>query len=182
MNSDWKKAKLGSLIKFSSGGTPNKSNPAYWNGTIPWISAKTMKNDKIETSDLFITDEGLKKGSKLAQRGSLLLLVRGSGLFNGISICYVEKPVAYNQDVKCIESMSEIENKYLFYWFKANANYLKNKLELTSIGAGKFDTKFLSDLDILFPKVETRHKIISIADSITNKIEINNNINKNLAA
>ena len=181
MNSDWKKAKLGSLIKFSSGGTPNKSNPAYWNGTIPWISAKAMKNDKIETSDLFITDEGLKKGSKLAQRGSLLLLVRGSGLFNGISICYVEKPVAYNQDVKCIESMSEIENKYLFYWFKANANYLKNKLELTSIGAGKFDTKFLSDLDILFPKVETRHKIISIADSITNKIEINNNINKNLA-
>lgn len=182
MRSDWKEAKLGALIKFSSGGTPNKKNAAYWGGNIPWISAKTMKEEVIETSDLFITEDGLVHGSKMAPSGSLLLLVRGSGLFNGIPVCYVKSPVAYNQDVKCLESISEVENKYIFYWLKANSEYLRKKLEFTSIGAGKFDTTFLSNLDVSYPGRESRKKIVEIADNISDKIRLNNRINENLAA
>ena len=180
MKSNWKEERLGSLVRFSSGGTPNKNNPDYWNGTIPWISAKNMKSEVIETSDLSITEEGLIHGSKIAPKGSLLLLVRGSGLFNGIPVCYLEKAVAYNQDVKCIESTSELENKYLFYWLKANSGYLRKKIEFTSIGAGKFDTRFLSNLVVRFPDKVTRKKIIDIADNISDRININRKINENL--
>lgn len=181
MKSNWKEERLGSLVRFSSGGTPNKNNPSYWNGTIPWISAKNMKSEVIETSDLSITEEGLIHGSKIAPKGSLLLLVRGSGLFNGIPVCYLENAVAYNQDVKCIESTSELENKYLFYWLKANSGYLRKKIEFTSIGAGKFDTRFLSNLVVRFPDKVTRKKIIDIADNISDRININRKINENLA-
>ena len=180
MKSNWKEERLGSLVRFSSGGTPNKNNPSYWNGTIPWISAKNMKSEVIETSDLSITEEGLIHGSKIAPKGSLLLLVRGSGLFNGIPVCYLENAVAYNQDVKCIESTSELENKYLFYWLKANSGYLRKKIEFTSIGAGKFDTRFLSNLVVRFPDKVTRKKIIDIADNISDRININRKINENL--
>lgn len=180
MKFSWKEEKLGSLVKFSSGGTPNKNNPSYWNGSIPWISAKNMKSEVIGTSDLTITEEGLIHGSKIAPKGSLLLLVRGSGLFNGIPVCYLENAVAYNQDVKCIESTSELENKYLFYWLKANSSYLRKKLEFTSIGAGKFDTRFLSNLVVRFPDKATRKRIIDIADNISDRININKKINENL--
>ena len=180
MKSNWKEERLGSLVRFSSGGTPNKNNPDYWNGTIPWISAKNMKSEVIETSDLSITEEGLIHGSKIAPKGSLLLLVRGSGLFNGIPVCYLENAVAYNQDVKCIESTSELENKYLFYWLKANSGYLRKKIEFTSIGAGKFDTRFLSNLVVRFPDIVTRKKIIDMADNISDRININKKINENL--
>ena len=180
MKSNWKEERLGSLVRFSSGGTPNKNNPSYWNGTIPWISAKNMKSEVIETSDLSITEEGLIHGSKIAPKGSLLLLVRGSGLFNGIPVCYLENAVAYNQDVKCMESTSELENKYLFYWLKANSGYLRKKIEFTSIGAGKFDTRFLSNLVVRFPDKVTRKKIIDIADNISDRININRKINENL--
>ena len=180
MKSNWKEERLGSLVRFSSGGTPNKNNPDYWNGTIPWISAKNMKSEVIETSDLSITEEGLIHGSKIAPKGSLLLLVRGSGLFNGIPVCYLENAVAYNQDVKCIESTSELENKYLFYWLKANSGYLRKKIEFTSIGAGKFDTRFLSNLVVRFPDKVTRKKIIDMADNISDRININKKINENL--
>ena len=180
MKSNWKEERLGSLVRFSSGGTPNKNNPDYWNGTIPWISAKNMKSEVIETSDLSITEEGLIHGSKIAPKGSLLLLVRGSGLFNGIPVCYLENAVAYNQDVKCIESTSELENKYLFYWLKANSGYLRKKIEFTSIGAGKFDTRFLSNLVVRFPDKVTRKKIIDIADNISDRININRKIHENL--
>ena len=178
----WKTEKLGNLVKFSSGGTPSKMRQEYWNGDIPWISAKTMKTERISSSELFITQEGLNRGSKLAPKGSLLLLTRGSGLFNGIPICYVEKPVAYNQDIKCIESVSEIENEFIYYWLKAQSDTLQKQLDVTGIGAGKFDTKFLQNLLVSYPDWLTRKKIIAFANNITGKVCINNAINENLAA
>ena len=176
----WQTKKLGELVKFYSGGTPNKKIDSYWNGDVPWVSAKTMKSERISTSELFITQEGLEHGSKLAPEGSLLLLVRGSGLFNGIPICYVEKPVAYNQDVKCINSCSEVENEYIYYWLKANSIYLQKKLDVTGIGAGKFDTRFLSELDVSYPDKPTRRILIDLANNLTDKLTVNEAINGNL--
>ncbi|MBO5129167.1 MAG: restriction endonuclease subunit S [Oscillospiraceae bacterium] len=180
MRYNWETRPLGELVKFSSGGTPSKKNPEYWNGNIPWISAKTMKDERLSTSDLMISAEGLAAGSKLAPVGSLLLLTRGSGLFNGIPLCIVEKPVAFNQDVKCIESCADVSNKFIFYWLKSQEEYLKAKLEVTGIGAGKFDTKFLQELNVPIPCKEDRDKIVSIAESISKKIIINTKINDNL--
>ena len=49
-----------------------------------------------------ITDLGLKKGSKLAPKNSILILVRGSMLFKKIPMGMALKDVAFNQDVKSI--------------------------------------------------------------------------------
>lgn len=182
MKSDWEIRPLGELVKFSSGGTPSKRNPEYWNGTIPWISAKTMKDERLSTSDLLITEEGLASGSRLAPVGSLLLLTRGSGLFNGIPVCIVEKPVAFNQDVKCIESCTDVSNLFVFYWLKSQEQYLRAKLDVTGIGAGKFDTKFLQELSVPIPPKKEREKIVAIAEAISKKIIVNTQINDNLAA
>ena len=67
---------LGENTVWSSGGTPIKSNNIYWNGDIPWISAISMKMDRIFDSVLYITEIGLKLDSRLAEKGSVLLLVR----------------------------------------------------------------------------------------------------------
>ncbi len=41
---EWKPTSLDELVDIRSGGTPSKANPAFWNGSIPWVSAKDMKN------------------------------------------------------------------------------------------------------------------------------------------
>ena len=46
MEYKWETKPLGELVTFSSGGTPSKKNSNYWGGTIPWISAKTMKDER----------------------------------------------------------------------------------------------------------------------------------------
>jgi len=180
MTSEWKTSKLGDLVTFTSGGTPSKKKEEYWNGSIPWISAKTMKTERISTSDLMITEEGLKNGSRLAPEGSILFLIRGSGLFNGIPVCLVEKAVAFNQDVKCITSCSEIENKYIFYWLLSQSRTLSAMVGVTTIGAGKFDMDMIKNLEISYPNPETRHEIVRIADAISKKIHLNTAINENL--
>ncbi len=182
--SEWKTYRLGDIIQLKSGGTPDKSNSDYWGGSIPWISAKSMYDDFISTSDLFITEEGLHAGSKIAKKDSILLLTRGSGLFNRIPVCYVVSDVAYNQDVKNIvlkkESITSI--KFLYYWLYGNKELLSSMLETTGIGAGKIDTKRFLNLSISLPSQREQARYIYLMDLLFDKIELNRRINANLEA
>lgn len=182
--SEWKTYRLGDIIQLKSGGTPDKSNPDYWGGSIPWISAKSMYDDFISTSDLFITEEGLQAGSKIAKKDSILLLTRGSGLFNRIPVCYVVSDVAYNQDVKNIvlkqEDVTSI--KFLYYWLYGNKELLSSMLETTGIGAGKIDTKRFLNLSISLPSQKEQARYIHVMDLLFDKIELNRRINANLEA
>lgn len=180
MKSEWTYRPLGELVSFASGGTPSKKRDDYWGGTIPWISAKTLKTENIDTSDLFITEEGLKAGSKIAPKGSILLLTRGSGLFNGIPIARVEKDVAFNQDIKCLDSYGEVENEFIFYWLLSQKDYLMAKVGVAGIGAGKFDLDFLQKLMIPIPSERERKSIVGFASSISEKIRCNAKVNDNL--
>lgn len=182
MKSEWTYRPLGGLVSFASGGTPNKKRNDYWGGTIPWISAKTLKTEHVATSDLFITEEGLKAGSKIAPKGSILLLTRGSGLFNGIPIARVEKGVAFNQDIKCLDSYGEVENEFIFYWLLSQKDYLMAKVGVTGIGAGKFDLDFLQKLMVPIPSERERKSIVGFASSISEKIRCNAAVNDNLYA
>ena len=178
------KQRLGDIVKLTSGGTPSKKNVDYWGGDIPWISAKNMKDEFLSDSSIHITKEGLNHGSRLAPEGSLLLLVRGSGLFNDIPICYVERDVAFNQDVKCIESIEpeKLPNKYIFYWLKSQKYALSQSVGVTTIGAGKFDTDYILNMEIPIPSIEVIEKLVTFFDALTQKIRCNTKINDNLAA
>lgn len=169
---------LGELAEFESGGTPSKKIESYWHGSIPWISAKTLVGDTVYESDLTISKEGLESGSKLAPKGSLLLLTRGSGLFKRIPLAIAEKQVAYNQDIKCINSSAKgISNRYLFYALKALEPAISAMLETTGIGAGKLATDRLKALPIPVLAEDARAKVTSIADCIYDKTSLNARLN-----
>ncbi|EJF10223.1 restriction endonuclease subunit S [Pontibacter sp. BAB1700] len=178
---EFKSYRLGELTEWKSGSTPPKLDQKYWGGTIPWISAKNLTSYAISTSDVFITQEGLDKGSRLANEDSILLLVRGSGLFKDIPVGIVTKPVAFNQDVKAIEvNKSILDPWYLLYWIKGNKAMLNTKLEATGIGAGKFDLNILKELEIKLPPLNIQNKLANIARCWDDKIELNRRMNQTL--
>ena len=179
---EWKEYKLGDLIALNSGGTPDKNNKSYWDGNISWISAKYMYDDYLYSSELKISQEGLANGSRLAPKGSILLLTRGSGLFNRIPVCYTMRDLAYNQDVKCIESSNKelVSTEFLFYWLMGNKDSISAILETTGIGAGKIDTNRLKNIRISLPSKNYQQALIEFAKSLMYKIEVNRRINDNL--
>lgn len=169
---------LGEIAKFESGGTPSKKNKKYWNGSIPWISAKTLVGDTVYESDLAITKEGLEAGSKLAPKGSLLLLTRGSGLFKRIPLAIAGKEVAFNQDIKCVNSaVKGISNRYLFYALTSLEPSISAMLETTGIGAGKLATDRLKALPVPVLDEAARDKVTHFADCIYRKIHLNTKLN-----
>lgn len=177
---EWRTSTLGNITKWLSGGTPSKANSSYWNGKIPWISANVMKLNRLYDSELHISKSGLVNGSKIAPKGSLLLLVRGSELHKRIPICKPLIPMAFNQDVKAIIPDYKIDTDFLLYWFMAYEQLLLRKVESTSIGAGKLDTKMMQDLTILYPEMNEQRAIARILSSLDDKIELNNRMNKTL--
>lgn len=168
---DWEEKKLGEVMKLGSGGTPSKQEPSYWGNDIPWISASSMQGHLFSESKLRITELGLSKGSKLAKKGTILLLVRGSMLYNKIPVGIAERDVAFNQDVKSIIPKFKTSSEFLLQWFLAKQNLLLSMVVGTGIGAGKLDTHDLKRLQINLPILPEQQKIASCLSSIDKKIE-----------
>jgi len=167
----WKPIRLLHITQWSSGGTPSKSEPEYWGGDIPWISASSMKSKFLSDSDLKITAAGSRQSSKLAPENSILLLVRGSMLYKKIPVGITAKNVAFNQDVKCVQVTNETSVPFVYYWLKHSENKLLNMVVGTGIGAGKLETSDLQSMKINLPSIEEQQKIADFLSSVDKKIE-----------
>jgi type I restriction enzyme, S subunit len=184
MSAEWAEFSLGSVTTWLSGGTPNKGNPSFWGGYIPWISANSMYGTRFYDSDLKITESGLVAGSRLAPANSILLLVRGGALHNRLPVGIAGRSLAFNQDVKAlIPDSNRLDPWFLLYWLIGNKKLLLGEIvEETGIGAGKLDTKRMQALPMWLPPLAVQRKIAQIAQSIDDKIDLNRRINQTLEA
>lgn len=155
---EWACATLGSVTRFSSGGTPSKDKASYWNGSIPWISASSMHDMRVFSSDLKVTPQAIGNGTRLAPKGSLLILVRGSMLFKRVPICIVLVDVAFNQDVKALAVCDGVSAEFLLYQLLALSPRIQ--VNETGIGAGKIETDTLAELSICLPSMAEQERIV----------------------
>ena len=167
---EWEKCKLGDVCTFLSGGTPKIDVKEYWNGTIPFVSAISMHDTYILDSKLHISEEGLKHGSRLLTKNNLLLLVRGSMLWNTIPICLNKSDVAFNQDVKGIIANDTINNEFLLYWLKSKEQRLKYMVTGTGLGAGKLDTSDLLSMIVYIPAMKEQDKVARLLSLFDERI------------
>lgn len=166
------KVQLGKLVSFLSGGTPDRSNTEYWSGTIPWISATTLKRIEVTTSDQFVTDRAVRAEGKMAPLNSTLLLVRGSALHSEVRASLVVAPVCFNQDVKALVPSAKLEPKFLTYSIHANASRLLRLVTSAGNTAGVLDTKILKAFEIWLPDRATQRQVVSIFDDIIAELEV----------
>ena len=168
---EWNDYRLRDLCTFHSGGTPSIDNVEYWEGEIPFVSAVAMHNTHIEKTPLTLTEKGLRNGSKQLEAGNLLLLVRGSMLWNKIPICYNDVDVAFNQDVKGIVPNSKTTSLFLLNWIQSHENRIKYMVTGTGIGAGKLDSEDLLALNVKLPSLNEQKKIEKFLSLIDERIE-----------
>ncbi len=141
-----------------------------------------MKTSQLFDSELKITQQGLENGSRLADKDSILLLVRGSELHKRIPVGIATRPVAFNQDVKALRTRPGLTPQFLFYWLLAAEPLLLSKVEHTGIGAGKLDTNVLKNLSFDLPAESEQRAIASVLGSLDDKIELNRRMNETLEA
>ena len=79
-NAKWPMVKLGDVCETTSGGTPLKSKPEYYEGgNIPWLRSGEVSQGFIRESELFITQKGLDNSSaKLLPVNTVLIAMYGA--------------------------------------------------------------------------------------------------------
>jgi type I restriction enzyme S subunit len=113
MPEGWMPRTIRELCDVWSGGTPPKSNSEYWNGAIPWVSGKDLKAPALDDAIDHISAAGVEAGSRLAPQGAVLLLVRGMGLARDLPVAVLNRPMAFNQDIKALVSRGEYSGQFL---------------------------------------------------------------------
>ncbi|MEA3245092.1 MAG: restriction endonuclease subunit S [Gemmatimonadota bacterium] len=109
----WTVRALAQACEIRSGGTPRKSESKFWGGDIPWLSGKDLKRPSLNDAEDHITDLGLHAGSRLAPAGAVMLLVRGMGLAKDLPVATIERPMAFNQDIKALIPRGQLSGSFI---------------------------------------------------------------------
>lgn len=160
---EWPLIELEKMASFRSGGTPSKEVDAYWQGRIPWVSAKDLKADLISDAQLHISEKAVDEtATQIAPVGSILVLVRGMGLANGVPFGEVLSPCAFNQDIKAIVPDTDvILPRFMAHALRQQSAYFARAMETAAHGTLKINSDTLRSVKIPAPNLETQASIVA---------------------
>jgi type I restriction enzyme S subunit len=77
----WELIQLGDCAQLATGGTPSRDQPAYWNGSIPWVKTGEVNYSTITSAEEHITTDGMENSNaRLFPAGTLLVAMYGQGV------------------------------------------------------------------------------------------------------
>jgi type I restriction enzyme, S subunit len=164
---------LGECVTLLSGGTPSKSNPSYWDGEIPWVSCKDMKVDRLHDAEDHITELGAKNGTRLVDRGTILIVVRGMILAKLFPVAIAQRRLAFNQDLKALVCRNGVVSEYLYYWLKAHQHEIVGMADEAAHGTKRLQTDRLLALDVDLPQEDHQRRVAAILSGYDDLIENN---------
>jgi type I restriction enzyme S subunit len=168
----WVEQRLGELCTFSSGGTPSKSNSSYWSGKIPWVSGRDMKSTRLSDSLLHISRTAVEESAtRMAQVGTLLILVRGMGLAHGAQIAELMVPCAFNQDIRGIHTNADLLPRYLLFALREGINSSDTVLSNAAHGTLKIDSDDLQRVMIPYPPRNQQERIVAVIDGLAGETQ-----------
>ncbi|MBM7706849.1 type I restriction enzyme S subunit [Chryseomicrobium aureum] len=164
-NDQWREEKIGDITESFSGGTPSSNNKLYYGGKIPFIRSAEINS---ESTELFITEEGLKNSSaKIVSQGTILYAMYGA-TSGEVGISRIEG--AINQAILAIKPIKGDNVNFIYQWLKKNKeNIIKSFLQG---GQGNLSGSIIKKLSILLPCAEEQLKIGEFFKQLDQTIEL----------
>lgn len=166
----WVEKQLDQLVDIQSGSTPSKANPEFWNGSVPWVSAKDMKRLILKDAEDHISLVAVTAGARLVPSGTLLLLTRGMTLLKNIPICVLRDEMSFNQDVKALRPKNEVDGLFLAWMLIGNEQRLLEMVDIAGHGTGKINTDKLKGLELMLPQPPEQRRIADCLTSLDDLI------------
>lgn len=169
----WMPRTILDLCEIWSGGTPRKSMAGYWVGDIPWVSGKDLKLPALDDAIDHISTSGVEAASRLAPAGAVLLLVRGMGLAKDLPVAVINRPMAFNQDVKALVSRGEYSGQFLRSAIYAGKERLLSQIVPSAHGTMTLNLNDVETFKVACPSdPDEASEIVTILDAIERKIDL----------
>lgn len=127
----WESTTIRHFAQVFAGGTPDRSNPDFWeDGQIPWINSGSVNQGRVTTPSALITEAAVRSSStRLAPKGAIVIALAGQGATKGTP-ALMEIDAFCNQSMAAIVCDSRVDARYLYFWLRANY------LNIRSMGGG----------------------------------------------
>jgi type I restriction enzyme S subunit len=115
-DAEWPTVRLDDVATTSSGGTPPRSRPDYYKGTVPWAKIEDLTRNGMwlrETEEHITEAATHETNAKVFPARTVLVAMYGS--IGTTSIAAL--PVSCNQAILGCECGPDLHPEYLFYWF-----------------------------------------------------------------
>jgi len=167
----WQIVRLGDYCRISSGGTPARDVPEYWNGDIPWVKTTEIDYRPIMGTEECITKAGLQNSSaKLFPRGTLLMAMYGQGVTRG-KVALLEIEAATNQACAALSPDERLDPGYL-YAFCASAY---NRIRELAHGANQrnLSADIIREIRLPLPSsLEEQREICGAVRAIESRLQL----------
>ena len=154
---------LGDLCDGQSGSTPSKRNKAFWNGGIPWVSPKDMKNDIINDTVDHITDEAIAAGNApLVPPNSVLVVVVRSGILqHTVPIAVNTAEVSINQDMRAFIPKADVPviGNFIAVFLKCSQHKLLAQVKWSTT-VQSINRESIQDIEIPLPPLKIQKQLV----------------------
>lgn len=149
---------LSDLVTFYSGGTPTKSREEFWNGDIPWLSAKDLKADDLWDSRDHIAERVISETNiKLLPANTITLVVRGMILAHTLPVSVVRVPATINQDLKALLPKADVSVGFLAAAIRSRAGWALARVSTAAHGTRRLESGVLASIPV--PSVSTNSQL-----------------------
>jgi len=168
----WRVSPLKYLALLKSGGTPSKENLDYWNGDVPWASAKDLKTELLADTIDHITGFAVEsRNADLVPAGTILVVVRGMILARIFPVAETVVPMAINQDLKGLIPRQDILGRFLAWLLRGSANESLLRLDEAGHGTKALRMEAWTSMQLPVPPLDEQSAIIAFLDRETGKID-----------
>jgi len=169
----WVAAPLGDLGSWLGGGTPNKSRAEYWRGgTIPWVSPKDMKVERIRGAADRVTQRAVEESSTaIVASGSLLVVVRSGILRHSLPVAVNTIDVALNQDMKALRPAIGLSASYVAWALRRFEEEILRGCSKSGTTVQSIEFSRLLDYEIPFPPLAEQGRIVAAIEEHVSRLD-----------
>lgn len=156
----WHRSTLGEIARITSGGTPDRAEPSYWGGSVPWVTTGEIQFNTITDTTEKITEAGLKNSSaKLFPPGTLLMAMYGQGKTRG-QVAKLGIEAATNQACAAMLLHDGHDSDFYFQYLSARYESIR---ELGNAGTQQnLSAGILKDVEVLVPPGDEQRQVARV--------------------
>jgi type I restriction enzyme S subunit len=180
MESKWTQVQIADLGRVVTGRTPPGSDPAYYDGDIPFLTPSDMDgNRRVERTARSLSRYGAKQLARCIVPHGVGVSCIGWQMGKAVLIV---QPTVTNQQINSVVVDENIADSSFVYY-----SLVARRGELFNLGAGGSRTPILNKgdferLPFILPPLPEQRAIAHILGTLDDKIELNQRMNETLEA
>lgn len=163
----WQLRQLSEICETATGGTPSRTNPGYFKGSIPWVKSGELEDERVLDTEERLTQAAITESSaKIFPKGTVLMAMYGATIGK---LGKLGMDATTNQAVCVFFPAPCLDKDYLFHYLRT----IRPRLLNDSFGGAQpnISQTFIRKLPVPVPPIAEQYRIVAQIEELTFRLE-----------